>query len=80
MLYGAMHSGIRFDWKGVTENNDVVEMVESDAARIGDAGPRENEHTAAYELCAASTARRDSLEKRHLHGTFPDAVQFLAVS
>jgi hypothetical protein len=72
---------VGFAWigRGVKENNDVVEMVESDAARIGDAGPRENEHTAACELCAASTARRDALEKRHLHGTFPDAVQFLGV-
>ena len=70
-----------FAWigRGVKENNDVVQMVESDAVRIGDAGPRENEHTAACELCAATTARRDSLEKRHLRGEFPDAVKFLAV-
>ena len=60
----AMHGGFRFDWKGVKENDDVAEMVESDADAL-----RVLDHETGYLRPHASYSGshhqqwQDSLEK-----------------
>jgi len=79
MCQGLTHNGVRLDWKGVKETNDVVEMVESGAAAL-----RVLDHETRNPRPHASHAQhrqrwRDALEKSLPRGEFPDLVSFLAV-
>ena len=74
-----MHGGFRFDWKGVKENNDVAEMVESDAAalRVLDHETKNSRPHASY--MEHYQQWQDSLEKSLPDGEFPDPLGLLSV-
>jgi hypothetical protein len=74
-----MHGGFGFNWKGVKENEDVAEMVKSDAARL-----RVLNHETRLSQPHASYAEhhqrwQDSLENSLPGGEFSDPVGLLSV-